>query len=194
MTEIRIPFSGFYNSWHDAALDDALEQAFSDDSGTLDQDAHDAAFDRINWQSVHRAYVAEYARVLSNECAMPGLTFNRLVSPREYNFFTDEIICDLPADTLADIYQRSDKPALAALVAERLEARSGFIPFYSDDLEQWGPFTEWEAPQIDLLIESWCNEWESAEWRDCSAMESAQCNGMYDSWLSAAGAFEGNES
>lgn len=192
MTEIRIPFAGFYDSFHDSALDDALAQAFRDDSGTIDREAHDSAYNRVKWRSVHESYASEYSSVLSDECAIPGLTFNRLYSPREYNFSTDEIICDVPADTLADIYERSNKTDLAALVADRCEPRSGFIPFYSDVLADWGAFNTWESPQIDLLIESWCNEYEDSEWRDCFAMEGASDNGMFENWLADAGAFEGN--
>jgi hypothetical protein len=193
MTEIRIPFSGFYNSFHDSALDDALEQAFHDYNGMLDYEAYNAAYERVNWQSVRQSYAKEYASILSDECALPGMTFNRLVSPREYNFDTDHIICDIPADTLADIYARADKTELSALVADRCEARDGFIPFYSDSLDSWGAFETWESPQIDLLIESWCNEYQDSEWRDCFAMESVSGNGYFNNWLAEAGAFnEGN--
>lgn len=195
MTEICIPFSGFYNRWHDDALDQALEQAFHDDHGTIaDTEAYEAAWERVNWRKVRELYAAHYASVLADECAMPGLTFNRLDSPREYNFRTDEIICDIPAETLADIYRRCDKVALAALVAERLAPCSGFIPFYSDDLAEWGDFDTWESAQISVMIESWCNESEDSEWRDMYAMEGASGNGYYDQWLDEAGAFntEGN--
>lgn len=189
--EIRIPFSGFYCSTHDAMLDDALENLFRDDFGDTNDAEFDAAQSRINWHRVFIRYAEAYAEALGDDCNLTGLTFNRLVSPREYNFATDEIVCNIPADRLATIYADCDKLALAALVSERLRQRDGFIPFYSDDLSEWGDFAEWEAPQIDLMIEAYCNEHCDAEWRDCYAMESYSGNGYFDLWFTEAGAFEG---
>lgn len=189
--EIRIPFSGFYCSTHDAMLDDALENLFRDDYGDTNAAAFERAQTQTNWALVQIRYAEAYSQALREECNLTGLSFNRLTSPREYNFATDGIICDIPTETLRRMYTHVGKAGLAALVAERLRPCDGFIPFYSDDLADWGPFSEWEAPQIDLLVEAYCNDYCDAEWRDCYAMESYSGNGYFDLWFTEAGAFEG---
>ena len=189
--EIRVPCSGFYHYCHNALIDTSLENLFLDDCGNVSNwEEYNAAFDRTNWRLVNERYAQAYAEALADECNLSGLTFKRIISPREYNFSTDEIICDIPADTLRRMYTHVGKAGLAALVAERLKPCDGFIPFYSDDLANWGPFNEWEAPQIDLLVEAYCNDYCDAEWRDCYAMEMYSANGYFDMWLTEAGAFE----
>ncbi len=88
--------------------------------------------------------------------------------------------------TLQQIWADCDKQALQTLATERLTERSGFIPFYSADIADWGDDPlEWESPLQSLLVESWCNEWEDSEWRDSpwGAMETYACNGCFETWI-----------
>jgi hypothetical protein len=176
-TETRIctiPFSGFYESIHDANIDSALEIMVSDDSGEPDTERLNAAYAAIDWRKVHLAYAQEYASTLADECAATW-QFVKLVSPREYNFRTDEIDVSISMAELQRMMALVDRAPLAALVAERLAPRSGFAPFYSDDLEDWGDLAEWDAPQLSLLVEAYCDTYETAEHRDCWILD--DCNG-----------------
>ncbi len=189
MIKITIPFSGFYNSWHDDSLEQALSDMFQDDSGDFDESReseYEKFSNKVQWRKAYNSYAAAYSEVLRDECKLPGLQFVELWSPRFYNYETDSIYCNLPAATLQQIWADCDKQALQTLATERLTARDGFSPFYSADVADWGDNPlEWESPLQSLLIESWCNEWEDSEWRDSpwGAMESYECNGWFETWI-----------
>jgi hypothetical protein len=169
-----IPFSGFYSSYHDAQLDDALSLICSDDCGEIDDARWNVAYDAIDWRKVHLAYAQEYTARMLSECGIKA-KFKHLDSPREYNFRTDEIDIEISLSELQRIYAECDKSQLNILVADRLKARSGFCPFYSDDLADWSDLEEWESPQLSLLIECYCDANCDAETRDLYLMD--DCNG-----------------
>lgn len=179
-----IPFSGFYESHHDAALDYTLEQICSDENGDVDDAKHDAAWRAIDWRKVHLAYAQEYAANLISECGIQGAAFVKLDSPREYNFRSDEIDVSIPLSELHRMRSEVDDATLRAMVADRLAPRSGFSPFYSDNLDDWGDIDEWEAPQLSILVECYCNlyadEWE----RDCETVD--DCNGAITAMIEGA--------
>jgi len=150
-----IPFSGFYESSHDAALDDYLQQIFSDDSGCETTPAYDIAWQAIDWRITYLAYAQLYCKNLANETGATWQFLN-LDSPREYNFRSDEIDVTV---SLAEL-QRIRRYVLDGhesdwlqLCKDRLTARDGFIPFYSSNPYTWGTLEDWEAPQISLLVE-----------------------------------------
>ena len=157
MTDNRtasIPFTGFYDSWHDSALDDSLSQMFQDDSGDTTP-AYDIAYDAIDWRAAHLAYAQKYCINLALEI---GATwqFANLDSPRFYNYRSDEIDVTLALSELQlmrDHILSECEPDWITLCSDRLTARDGFIPFYSSNPYTWGTLDDWEAPQLSLLIE-----------------------------------------
>ncbi len=170
-----IPFSGFYESNHDAMLDYTIEQICSDENGDIDDAKHDAAWRAIDWRKVHLAYAQEYAANLISECGIQGAAFVKLDSPREYNFRSDEIDVSIPLAELQRMRGEVDDATLRAMVADRLAPRSGFAPFYSDDLDDWGELDEWEAPQLSILVECYCDMYVKAWERDYEMVD--DCNG-----------------
>lgn len=166
MQTVTIPFSGFYCSTHETALDSALEQMFSDDSGYPIDSILQKAQNCIDWRVAHLAYAQLYANNLSDET---GITwkFAKLDSPRFYNYRNDEIEVEITETELRRIFDECDKQSLAAIVSERLKPRSGFVPFYSDKLADWPDTLEqWETVQLSLLMESYCDEYVDSEARD----------------------------
>lgn len=179
-----IPFSGFYESTHSETLDYTLEQICSDENGDVDDAKHDAACDEIDWRKVHLAYAQEYAENLISECGIQGAAFVKLDSPREYNFRSDEIDISIPLAELQRMRGAVDDATLRAMVADRLAPRSGFAPFYSDDLDDWGNIDEWEAPQLSILVECYCDMYCDAETRDCWLVD--DCNGAITAMIENA--------
>lgn len=178
-----IPFSGFYESSHDGALDSALEQMFSDDSGDTDESILSDAMDSVDWRIVHLAYAQSYCSALADECNAKW-EFVKMDSPREYNFRSDEIDVTIETAELWRIYNETDKQSLAVLIKKRLAPRSGFIPYYCNDVSQWGALDTWEAPQIGLLIESYCNEHCDIDARNWDLVD--DCNGAITAMLESA--------
>lgn len=161
-----IPFSGFYNSWHDSALDDALTIMCSDENGDIIDSRYSLATNAIDWRIAHLAYAQLYCERLATACNATW-QFAKLDSPRFDNYRTDEIDVTIDLPELQRMHDAIDPVAFAALVQERLAPRSGFIPFYSADLSEWGNLSEWESPQLSLLVEAYCDMYETAESRDC---------------------------
>jgi len=178
-----IPFSGFYESSHDSQLDDTLSQMFSDESGEPIDDIVSDAFDSIDWRIVHLAYAQAYCSALADECEATW-KYVKLDSPREYNFRSDEIDVEIASDELQRMYSAVDKVDLAAMIERRLAPRSGFIPFYSNDVTQWGQLSKWESAQISLLVECYCNQYCDAESRAWELID--DCNGQITAMLESA--------
>lgn len=164
-----IPFTGFYCSEHDAALDDALEQMF-DDNADLMYRAHNV----VNWAWVHNQYAREYVKAWASANDVNSLTFCELVSPREYNFSTDVIACEIPIEEVRRIRKRVGERRLQEVATELFTSRPGFHSFYSPYLADWGPLEKWDHNQVGALMKALPEE---------ASMEDAQCNGRLEEWL-----------
>lgn len=151
MQEAVIPFSGFYESEHDAALDYALQSLLQDDSGDFYPDLFMPAFDDVQWHTVHKAYAKAYVEHLTHVTGHP-FEFSELVSPREYNFTTDRIFVKTE---LAPLYATTPIEAVKAQAAELFTSRSGFHSFYSPDIDTWGPLEGWDYNQALALTSAW---------------------------------------
>lgn len=181
-----IPFSGFYNSLHDSSLDDALDQMFSDHATgcTVNHKLRDRAFDACQWGLVHANYAAAYATALAREFKI-ALTFESLKSPREYNFETDRIICEISLDEVKRLRAETSEKPFRDLARERFTSCSGFVSFYEPDVDDWGAIGTWDLNQVGTLIAAYIDE--QAPGFDMLAeydlMESARANGRLDEWI-----------
>lgn len=181
-----IPFSGFYESHHDAELDDALDRMFSDRGTgcTVNGPLRDRALGACQWGLVHGNYAAEYARALAEKFKI-AMKFESLQSPREYNFATDRIFCEIELEEVKRIRSATDEKAFRDEARNRFTSRSGFISFYSPDVDDWGDIDDWDHNQVGTLIAAYIDE--QAMGFDMGAeydlMESARCNGRLDEWI-----------
>lgn len=186
-----LPFSGFYDSLHDAEIDQATEQMFSDvETGChRNEGLESALFNKCDFGAVHVSYATDYAGAFADEFKIQGLKFESLKSPKEYNFSTDVIFVQVPASEVARILAATDGKALADLVTEKFSHRSGFVSFYSPDLADWGPVEKWDHNQVGTLLEAYANQ-ETTDVFDSSAevalMEKARSNGYIDGWIESA--------
>lgn len=179
-----IPFSGFYESEHDKELDWALENLFQNDSGDTDWDRHNKAYDLIDWTGVWVKYATEYAEAFAEKYELKTLKFESLQSPKEYNFTTDRIFCEVDEAEVRRVFEGIDKEAFAAQARHNFTSRDGFISYYDPDWTTWGPIEQWDHNQVGTLITTLA----MAEGLDeMGLMESARCNGRYDNWLIECG-------
>jgi hypothetical protein len=154
--ETTIPFAGFYYSFHDSALDHALEMAVSDDQGNvISQSLFDLAFDAIDWKEVHQKYAELYCKQFSSHYGIK-VKFALLSSPKFYNFQTDRIFAEIELAEVERLFAAVDRKDLERVVKERFTSCDGFISHYSNDLEDWGAdLSAWDHNQVGTLIQAY---------------------------------------
>jgi len=131
-----INFGGFYNSIHDGNIEWACESFYSDDNGNCNWDT---ILDRVDFKQLRGVYIDLYCDLFSDwlkENYNLAIKFKNisLSSPREYNFETDKILCDITHDeneSLIKALQSNTK--FLDWLKDRTQSRSGFISFYSYD-------------------------------------------------------------
>lgn len=139
--DIQIPFSGFYESWHDEKTSEAVESAFNYNHETdEDQEVPDAFYNAdINWGAIQNEYAKHYAEAFGEELGL-DVKYEEMTSPREYNFTTDRIFVSVPKEQIDAIKDKvfADKEGRKA-VEERFTSRDGFWSHFSNDLndEEW---------------------------------------------------------
>ncbi len=92
-----INFGGFYNSIHDDNIEWACESFYSDDNGNCNWDI---ILDNVDFKKLRGVYIDLYCDLFSDwlkENYKVDIKFKNisLSSPREYNFETDKILCDI---------------------------------------------------------------------------------------------------
>lgn len=74
-------------------------------------------------------------------------------SPREYNFSTDSLYCEADLDALSALFNEHFDE-VEKYVNDVLKPRSGFIPFYSNDISEWPSITKWGCVQLGLILDA----------------------------------------
>lgn len=147
--EIIIPFSGFYNSIHDAILDQAVDLYTEDGKYSADD-----FMMHTDWYEVRIKYARKYTQGLSN---LTGLEFKFkcLISPKFYNYETDRIVGEIEIGEIQTLKERVNPVTLAKLIKDNFTSRSGFISFYPNDLSRWdSDVTKWDCVQLGTLLEA----------------------------------------
>ena len=154
-----IPFSGFYESVHMDALEREGEE-----------------FPGADWRKVFFSYAKAYATEYLHAACIVG-EFESLESPREYNFSTDRIFVDIPADEVRRMLATVDMETLAQVAKDRHTTRPGFISFYSPQVGDWGSVETWDCNQLETLIIAFVDDDERGYWI-CGELE---CKGVISS-------------
>lgn len=138
----KLPFfDGFYDSWSGEHLNPKNDMG--EDTG-----------EEINFKESATAYAKgftdEVAHIASDELAGMGvlsMDFDDLDSPREYNFRTDEIYCNLTVDVakFKQFYKElREKFVFINYVQERHASRAGFVSFIDNDAKG----AEWDYSEV----------------------------------------------
>lgn len=173
---IELPFAGFYESVHSQQIDSAQERdaehfASSDNDlypeavGMDESDLNEILFEmadyRKGYEKYARDYVSAFAGFVHQETGIAlGLEFEKLESPREYNYGTDRIFAYIPVSVLEMMKAAVSLGNLAEVIKERHESRSGFASFYTTDIEAWNakPLTDWDHNELETLLIAWMRQ------------------------------------
>lgn len=157
---ITIPFSGFYDSIHNDNVEHELYSGVFTDhaTGCTNNDRlSELASDSIDWRELYIDYAKEYVDAFNNELGL-NLVFNELSSPKEYNFTTDRIFCEISLQQAQKLWDETDGLTLKKYAAEMFTSRSGFISFYEPDFYFWGPLHTWDHNQLNCLMYAWLDD------------------------------------
>lgn len=155
--EIELPFSGFYNSIHDAQFDRELESVidyFYQETGYDLPDYIMNLWWNIDFKSAQLAYAKDFAEGLMDELNIFG-DFTTMTSPREYNFENDRLFVKVSRATLCGLVFMTDPYEMEQAAKRRHTSRSGFISFYSNDYKTWGDIEDWDHNQLRTLLEAY---------------------------------------
>jgi hypothetical protein len=194
MKTIIIPFSGFYNSVHSSLLDDAENQIFENRSGVcVSEDLQEKFYRACDYSYVCKQYAKAYATFFAEKLELP-LKFESLESPREYNFTTDRIFCNIEDATIAKLFDETNTSTLRITAAKNHTSREGFYSFYDPDIDTWGEVQEWDHNELGTLLEAWMldhfhdlfgayqgDTW--TQWDEHALMVNSVGNGLLDKWL-----------
>lgn len=85
-----------------------------------------------------------------------GLRFKDMTSPREYNFETDQIYCDISLATMRKLWAvsaRDNHATFKRVIADRFTSRSGFISHYSARWQDWlKPLATYDHNELGALL------------------------------------------
>lgn len=171
--QIKIPFAGFYQSIHEAKIDDAIERDNIEDFSLTDEKM--------------KVYCSDYATRLSGLIEQAtsqdfDLEIEYVKSPPEYNFHTDEIFVAVSKFQLKQVFDwmiENHHEALKDMVFDKLSPRPGFAPYLSNDLSDWGDVGHWNASQVALMLECLLIEENGDDWESTIA-DDMDGNGVVD--------------
>jgi hypothetical protein len=177
---INIPFAGFYESWYSGELDHVQERFVEyevEKNPGLNPDIpnealwHCADYGKA-YDHIARAYVDQFNQHLIDEYELDlDLKFESLQSPREYNFQTDRIFCEISEENVRKLREAVSDPALRQAIRERFTSRSGFISSYPNHLEDWPPLEQWDHNELGTLLVALLDDDEGWDWKIWERMQ-----------------------
>lgn len=159
-------FTGFYHSIFEpespaerdfeSCSDDELQEYYGD-LGVDIEWLKENIFIYTNYSAIHN----EAASIIANSLMdidelniIKSVTYEKLVSPKYYNFSTDSINCEIEADfTAIHKYLVANKDAFIKDRKERYTSRSGFISSYSSDLGYWMDQDNWDDHGLGSILD-----------------------------------------
>lgn len=181
---IKLPFSGFYDSIHSNNVEYELNSSIFTDHDTrmINNDRlTELAYDAIDWAGLYLDYAREYVDNFNNKFDL-NLVFESMSSPKEYNFTTDRIFCEINEKELKQIVKQTNKESLVKMVNYMFTSRDGFSSYYDNDYSTWGKIKEWDFNQLHCLLMSWLEaEHDIDNWyeEELYLMDDSNCNGFY---------------
>lgn len=132
--ETVVPFfPGFYESELSWMIDREEEYYLEENDKTWEE-----IQDEVDY---HRGYLAISQAWLDAFCDEVGISlkYKEVDSPREYNFTTDRLVAEIEMGELERIRKivDSDWETLSRVIKENFTSRSGFVSFYSNDIDEW---------------------------------------------------------
>jgi hypothetical protein len=197
----ELPFSGFYETYHDERCTRAVMDTFQDEQGDVPEVYDTASCEvGISWGAIHHQYAKEYVEYLAlrDEYKVNGqhlkMTFEEMTSPREYNFESDRLFVHMDAKQMDYIRKTVEAlPNYAKEIREQFTDSSGFISNYSNDASD----IDWTKDVLDecqygVILELWFQHLHEAdplnvkEYDDImdEEMDEARARGDMSNWES----------
>lgn len=191
---IQIPFSGFYNSIHSSNIEYELDSGVFTDhaTGCANNDRlSELACNSIDWHGLYLDYAREYVANFNSNFNL-NLVFESMQSPKEYNFSTDRIFCEISPKELKQLVRQTSKDILSKHAKAMFTSRDGFSSFYDNNYLTWGKIEAWDYNQLHCLLMAWLEQNHSnidycmisggvADWyeHEMYLMDDSQGNGFY---------------
>ena len=178
---INIPFAGFYGSKYSGELD-AVQERFVEyeveKNPGLNPDIpnealwHCADYGKA-YDHIVRAYDDQFNQYILDEYELDlDLKFESMTSPREYNFQTDLIFCEISEENVRKLRSAVSDPALRLAIKERFTSRSGFISSYPNHLNAWNPNPLlWDHNELGTLLVALLDDDEGWDWKIWERMQ-----------------------
>lgn len=177
---INIPFAGFYNSKYSGELD-AVQERFVEYEVEKNPGLNPDIPNEALWKAadygkafdhIARAYVDHFNQYILDEYELDlDLKFESMTSPREYNFQTDLIFCEIGEENVRKLRSAVSDPALRHAIKERFTSRSGFISSYPNRLEDWPPLEQWDHNELGTLLVALLSDDEDYDWKIWEGMQ-----------------------
>lgn len=132
--ETVVPFfPGFYNSILSDMVDREVEYELEEN-----EKSYDDIEDTLDYRKAYIEISKQWMYRFNAETGL-NLIFKEIESPREYNFSTDRLIAEISEDDLKKVVAscKENLGIFEDVLDELYTSRSGFIPFYSNDLDDW---------------------------------------------------------
>ena len=119
-----------------------------------------ARFEENTGESGDQLKLAQgFVRSLSSKIKVP-LEFVKLTHPKEYNFQTNQIFCNIDQKKLKFIYKevKNNLETFDQILTEYLTQSDGFIPFYSNEHEDWVDknISEFDCAELGIILLTYC--------------------------------------
>jgi hypothetical protein len=141
-TEIKtyLPiFKGFYGSvWEDYLTADGEAEHYN-----LPEEFD--FFNYLDYDKYHEELVRQFCQIAENHLYqfVEKIIFEKLVSPKYYNFSNDSIDCIIiPKLEAIKNYIYSNKEEYGKYLKDNYTSRDGFISYHANDFENWEALTE----------------------------------------------------
>lgn len=139
MRTVTINFGGFYNSVHDAIVENAVAYTVEngvDDSGNINNDViFDVPYE--TWENAKNKYAKKWLHYVLNDELETDFKFDCINSPKFYNYYTDVIIATYTNEDFKKVFEYIERQGLNSKVNEHIKRlttySSGYMPFYNED-------------------------------------------------------------
>ena len=126
-------FSGFYGSVWDDVDFYGEDEYYQLPEGTYFEDM-------VDWETYHKTIARKMCEFVEDELRpfVSEITFDRISSPKYYNFENDAIYIDVEFDVeTVENYLLANNNAFDDYLEERYTSRDGFTSFFSNSCKAW---------------------------------------------------------
>ena len=165
-TIVNIPnFEGFYCSWLDEEINHIArcEAEYFAEEYDLSEDKQQEIEESYCTQNYHnleveicKTYIPHYFEAIEDKIGFElNASFESLTSPKYYNFETDRLFVEIDTDKIILLMSwicNNQFEKLRQVIESRFTSRDGYIPHYSNSLEEWGDVDTWDYNQLGTAL------------------------------------------